>query len=113
MAGCDAECRGEQRQQWRNYLVVYFTEKTNAEEQQQNECRAGWILCHSMNQRQRGHRTQGTYSIEDMLGEGLSARRAIRRRSALSFTIGFETDTFPAHRIQMQERFADWQDDEG
>jgi len=26
-----------------------------------------------MNQRQRGHKTQGTYSIEDMLGEGLSA----------------------------------------
>ena len=105
MAGRDSECRGEQRQQRGNHLVVDFTEKSDAEEQQQNECRAGWILCHSMNQRQRGHKTQGTYSIEDMPGEGLSARHAMRRRNALSFTIGFETDTFPAHRIQLQERF--------
>jgi len=40
-----------------------------------------------------------------MPGEGLSARFAMHRRRALSFTIGFETDTFPAHRIQVQERF--------
>ncbi len=75
MTGRDSECRGEQRQQRRNHLVVDFTEKADAEEQQQNECRAGWILCHSMNQGQRGHKTQGTYSIEDMPGEGLSASR--------------------------------------
>jgi hypothetical protein len=65
-----------------------------------------------MNQRQRGHKTQGTYSIEDMLGEGLSARHGVAQKDALSFTIGFETDTFPAHRIQMQEGFPDRQDNE-
>ena len=53
-----------------------------------------------MNQGQRGHETQGTYSTENMPGEGLSARHAMCRGNALSFTIGFETDTFPADRIQ-------------
>src|SRR5258705_5823027 len=37
-----------------------------------------------------------------MPGEGLSARHAVRRRNALSFTISFEIDSFPAYWIQKQ-----------
>jgi hypothetical protein len=48
-----------------------------------------------------------------MSGEGLSARQAVRRRNALSFTIGFEIDTFPPHWIQMKERFVEMQNWEG
>ena len=66
-----------------------------------------------MNQVQTGHKTQGTYSIEEMPGEGLSPLHAMRRSSGLSFTIGFETDTFSANRFQVQERFVETEDDEG
>jgi hypothetical protein len=66
-----------------------------------------------MNQVQTSHKTQGTYSIEEMPSEGLSPLHTMRRSGALSFTIGFETDTFSAHRFQVQERFAETEDDEG
>jgi hypothetical protein len=45
-----------------------------------------------------------------MPGEGLSARHAVRRRNALSFTIGFEIDTFPAYWIQKQRGLAERHD---
>ena len=54
ITGSDSEPRGEQWQQRGNHLIVDFAEKSNAEKQQQDECRASWIRCHSVNQGQKG-----------------------------------------------------------
>jgi hypothetical protein len=111
MAWCDSECRGEQGQQRGDRLVVDFTEKTDAEEQEQNECRAGWISCHSATEVKKATRRRELIALKTYLAKAF--RPTGCARNALSFTIGFEIDTFPPHCIQMQERFVEMQNWKG